>query len=99
VAERGDRDFRGRQYLLIEFVAPSGRQLLGIVETLRDASRIEDHRTRHHWSRERSAARFIDARHRHEAVAHQPLLEAEGRDDFLFEEGKGTGWRTSSHGG
>ena len=32
-------------------------------------------------------------------LPEQPLLEAEGGNDFLFQEGKGIGWRTSSHGG
>ncbi len=77
-----DRDLGAGADLCVQRLARLLGQLLGIIESARDAFGIEDHRRRDHRARERAAPRLVAARDRHEAALERAPLARKGRAEL-----------------
>ena len=87
----GDGDASRGHDLGVELLANLGREHLGIVDALRDAVGIEDHRRDHHGPGPWPAARLVDAGDRQPVQIHHLRLEVEAGqarrvDDFFGRE-------------
>src|SRR5688572_1445647 len=55
---------------------------LGVGQAVDAALGMQDHRAGHHRARKTTAAHFVDARHRHETVAVETVLDVPASGDL-----------------